>query len=138
MLVELPIDRSKEGFAGIGGDQALLEEPDRGAVRNLAAVTQADETLKAQAVEQVELHLFIAEVEQLLNQQDPYHQFGRERRAPATLAARARGGTVDLGGQDGKVDMLLQGMQHIPELVEFGFSLLSGKQAVLDDARTLR
>jgi hypothetical protein len=41
-------------------------------------------------------------------------------------------GALDLGGQGGKVDMLLQGAQRIPELVELGFPLLAGKQAVLD------
>jgi hypothetical protein len=35
VLVELAIDRGKDGFAGIGGDQAFLKDPDRGAIRNL-------------------------------------------------------------------------------------------------------
>lgn len=54
VLVELAIDRGKDGFAGVGGDQTSFEGPNRGAIRDLAAVTQADETLKAQAIEQLE------------------------------------------------------------------------------------
>lgn len=48
--------------AGVGADQALLERPDGGAVGNLAAVAQADKALEAEAVEQLELHLLVAQV----------------------------------------------------------------------------
>lgn len=47
---QLAVDRVKHGLAGAGLDQAFLEVPDRGTVRNLAAVAQTDKTLEAQAV----------------------------------------------------------------------------------------
>ena len=48
-------DRVKHGLAGAGPDQAFLEHPNQGAIRDMATVTQPGEMLEAQAVEQLEL-----------------------------------------------------------------------------------
>ena len=68
------------GKVGVYGsltlNQPVLEDPDRGPIRDLAAVTQSDKTLGTEAVKQLKLHLFIAQIEELLNQQHAYHEFG--------------------------------------------------------------
>lgn len=128
---QLAIDRIENALAGAGLDQALLESPDRRSVRDLAAGAQSDETLKAQAIKQLEFHLLIAQVEQLLDQQHAHHQFGGERWTAAAFAAGTRCRTIDFGGKGNEVDMLLQHPQRIAELVQLGFALLVGKQTGL-------
>lgn len=68
VLGQLPIHRLEGALADAGLDQPFLEGPDRRSVGNLAARAQSGKALKAQAVEQLELHLLVAQVEQLLDQ----------------------------------------------------------------------
>lgn len=42
-------------------------------------MVQTDKPLEAEAVEQLEVQLLVAQVKQLLNQQQPDHPFGGER-----------------------------------------------------------
>jgi hypothetical protein len=74
----LAIDRLKDAFAGSGLDKAFLKGSDRRPIWNLAADAQPRKALKTQAVEQLKFHLFVAQIEQPLDQQDPNHQFGRK------------------------------------------------------------
>ena len=94
--------------------------------------TQSDKALKAQAVEQLEFHLFVAQVEQLLDQQNANHQFSREWRTPAAFAAGARSCFVNGIGKRDEVDMLLHHLERITKLVQLGFAFLVGKQTRLD------
>ena len=89
VFAELPVHGLKDALAGAGLDQALFESPDRRPVRDLAAGAQSHKALKAQTVEQLEFHLLVAQIEQLLDQQDPHHQFGGKWRTATALAARA-------------------------------------------------
>lgn len=132
MLGQLTIDRFENALAGARLDEAFLERPDRRSIWNLAAGTQADEALKAQTIKQLELHLLIAQVEQLLDQKHAHHQFGGERWTAAAFAAGTRCRMIDFGGKGNEVDMLLQHPQRIAELVQLGFALLVGKQTGLD------
>lgn len=129
---ELAIDRFKNALADTGLDQALLERPDRGPIRNLAAGTQADEALEAQPIKQLEFHLLIGEVEQLLDQQLADHQFGGKLRAAAAFTAGTCCRTIVLGSECREVDMLYQHPQRIAKLVQLGFALLVGKHAGVD------
>lgn len=55
---------SVEGtLAGVGLKQAFLERPDRCPIRYVAAATQTDKALEAQAVEQLKFHLLVAQIE---------------------------------------------------------------------------
>ena len=105
---QLTVDRVKHGLAGASLDQAFLEVPDGGAIGELAAVAQADKALEAQTIEQLEFHLLVTQVEQLLDQQHARHQFSAEWRTAAALTAGAWCGMVNRGGQRREVDMLLQ------------------------------
>ena len=60
---QLTVDRVEDALAGAGLDQALLECPDRGPVGDLAARAQPDKALETEAVEQLEFHLLVAEIE---------------------------------------------------------------------------
>nr|WP_229261172.1 hypothetical protein [Duganella levis] len=64
-------------------------------VRHLAALAQVDKALEAEAVEQLEFRLLIAQAKQLLNKQHPDRQFGRDRRATATFVAGAQRSMID-------------------------------------------
>ena len=129
---KLTVDGVKDTLAGAGLEQALLERPDRCPVRYLTTGTQSDKALEAQAVEQLEFHLFVAQVEQLLDQQDANHEFGRERRTPAAFAAGAGSGFINRIGKRDEVDMLLHHLERITKLVQLGFAFLVGKQTRLD------
>ena len=116
MLGQLAVDGIEHAFAGARLDQPLLEDPDGCAVRDLARMPQAGEALKAQPVQKLEFHLFVRQVEQLLDQQDPHHHFGRKGRAAAAFAARTRRCPINCRGQRGEVDMPLQQFERVAQL----------------------
>lgn len=60
---QLTIDRVEDALAGTCLDQAPLECPDRGPVGDRAARAQPDKELETEAVEQLEFHLLVAEIE---------------------------------------------------------------------------
>jgi hypothetical protein len=138
MPCQLPIDGIEDALAGAGFDQALFESPDRCAVRNLARITQAGKALEAQAVQQLEFHLFVGEIEQLLDQQNPHHDLGRERRPSATFATWPRCCFIDRRSQGSEVDMPLQHLQRIAKLRQLGLALLSGKQVRFYHGRVVK
>lgn len=65
---KLTVDRIEHALAHAGLDQPLLERPDRRAVWNLAGVGKPRETQKTHPIQQLEIHLFIGQIEQLLKQ----------------------------------------------------------------------
>lgn len=132
VLGELAINRVKDTFAGARLDQPFLENPDCRPVRNLATVAQADKALITQAIKQLEFHLLIRQIEHLLNQQQPHHHLGRERRATAAQSAGTRRGLIYLGSQRHEIDMLLQHLQRVAELIQLRFTLLVRKQTGFD------
>src|SRR5476649_2566838 len=80
---------------------------------------QAGEALEAQPVQKLEFHLFVRQVEQLLDQQDPHHHFGRKGRAAAAFAARTRRCPINCRGQRGEVDMPLQQFERVASFDSF-------------------
>lgn len=135
---QLKVDRVKHGLAGPSLDQAFLERPDRRAVGNLAAGAQTDKALEAQTIEQLEFHLLVAQVEQLLYPQYAHHQFGGKRRATAALPAGPGRCMIDRFGKRREVDMLVENPQGVAELVEHRFALLVGKHAGFDHGNQVR
>ena len=130
--VELPTHRLEDAPGRPRLDQAFLEGPDRGAVGGLRTLAQHDEALKAQAVEQLELHLLVAQVVELLDHQHAHHQLGGKRRANPARAARSGRRLVDLGRQRRKVHMCSQLGQRVTNPAKLGFALLLGKQTDFD------
>jgi hypothetical protein len=123
------------GEDGLGGAcllAAFAEGPEGSPVGNLATAAKPCEALKAEPVEQLELQLLVAEVVRLLEEQRPHHDLGGERRAATLGGARAGCGQIDLGGERGKVDMLVQQLQHVAQLIELGFAFFGGKQAFFE------
>ena len=129
---QLPVHRLEQRLPGLRRRQPLAERPERGPVRHLAAVPQSQEPLETQPVQHLELHLFIAESVQVLKDERADHQFGRERRTPATRPAGTRRGPVDLGGQRLEVDVLLHLLQYVTQPVQPGLAFLGSVRAFLD------
>ena len=90
VLGQFTLDSVEQRFRCARCDQPLAERPQRRAIRNLTAVASANKTLEAQPIQELELHLFVPEVVQLLQQQCAHHQFGRKRRTPAARPARTQ------------------------------------------------
>ncbi|MCY1180953.1 hypothetical protein D9M73_214300 [compost metagenome] len=112
----------------VGFDQALAKEPDCVAIRNSAGVLESGKTLEVHAVEQLELHLLVGQIEQLLEHQQARHRLRWVGR-PTTLGPAGPGSpAVGLGCQGGKVHMLVQQGQWVAQAVQFGFTFLVGKQ----------
>lgn len=129
VLGQLAIDSLEYAFAGARLDQAFLESPDCGAVGDLAGVAQAGKALETEPVQQLELHLLVRQIEQLLDQQDTHHDFCGKWRASAALTAWAWRCLIDRRRHGGEIDMPLQHLQRVTQLGQLGFSLLGGKQA---------
>lgn len=128
VVLQLELDLGKDPMLDIGFDQALAKEPDRIAIRNPAGVLQPGKALEAQAIEQLELHLLVGQVEQLLKNQQTRHHLRRIGRSTAFGAGGPRRPAVDLDGQGSEVHMLVEQGQRVAETVELGFSFLVGKQ----------
>lgn len=112
----------------------VLKSPHRGAVRHVGGVGQTAEALVAHPIEQLVLHLFVRQVVQALQHQDPHHGLGRIWRAPTLCTYRARRHTIYLGRQCREVDMGFDLGQWIPQRIDFPAVVLVGKQISLDDA----
>lgn len=128
MLLQLALHLGKDLMLDVGLYQALAKDPDRVAIRNSTGVLQPGKTLEAHAVDQLELHLLIGQVEQLLEHQKAGHQL-RWIGRPTALGPTGPGRpAVDLGCQGRKVHMLVQQGQWIAQAVQLGFTFLVGKQ----------
>jgi len=113
----------------IGLHQTLAKDPDRVAIWNPAGVFQSGKALEAHAVEQLELHLLIGQVEQLLEHQQASHQLCRIRWPTALGPAGPGSPAIDFSSQGSKVHMLVEQGQWIAQAVQLGFTFLVGKQA---------
>ena len=82
-LQQLAVHRLKQRRHAIHA-QALLVMPEGVAIGNVGAVGEQAKALVAHAIEQLILHLLIAEVVQILQDQDAHHDRSGVRRAPAS------------------------------------------------------
>lgn len=90
-------------------------------------MTQADKTLEAQPIQQLKLHLLVAEIVQLLQHDHSDHDFGRKRRATAFCLTRPRRRLINGLRQDFEVDVLFQYLQDVTQLIQFSFRFFCGK-----------
>ncbi len=104
MLQELLFDGREQGFRTGGADQASV------------------------------LHLLIGQVVRALEHQDPHHGFRRVGRTATLQTDRTRRDPIHLGRQRGKVDMVTDPYQGIPQLIELLLVHLRRKQVGLDRA----
>jgi len=116
LLELLRRDAIEEGLRA-GFTDPILEGPHRRAVRDIG-VRLAAEALVAHPVEQLVLHLFVGQVVQALQHQDPHHRLGRVRRTSALRTHRARRNLSHLGRQRRKVDVRLDVGQRIAQRVD--------------------
>jgi hypothetical protein len=93
---------------------------------------QATEALERQSVKQLVFQCLVRQVVQVLQYQDPYHQFRWVGWTASSLVTGAWGDVVDFCCQGDKVDVLVQRGQQVALAVEFLFALFGGKQAGFD------
>ena len=113
---------------------AVLEGPDRGAIRDVRRVAQPAEALVAHAVEQLVLHLLVRQVVQPLQDQDAHHRLGRIRRAATLRADRPRRDAIHLGRQGQKVDVRFDLGKWIAQSVDLLAVVIKGEKVGLDGA----
>nr|WP_211288377.1 hypothetical protein [Xanthomonas theicola] len=89
---------------------------------------QSQEALEAATVQYLVLQRLLAQVVQLLQQQQPDHQLRRPRRAAALAAGAQAKSAIDHRCDRGEVDVPPQQLQWIAQLLALGFALGSGKQ----------
>lgn len=108
--------------------------PEGVAIGHVSAVFEQAKALVAHAVKQLELHLLVRVVVQVLQDQDAYHDLGGVRRASPFVCSLARKQLVDESGQMSEVDVPADELQRIAQGLDLAFAGFIGKQVELDGA----
>lgn len=114
--------------------QALLPVPQGVAIGHVGAALDQAKALVAHAALQLELHLLVREVVQVLQDQDAHHDFGRVRRTSALACGLARKWLVNESGQVSEVDVPADELQRIAQGLDLALARFVGKQVELEGA----
>ena len=120
-----------------GVADAVLERPHGRSIRNIDRAGQPAESLVAHPVKQLVLHLFIRQVVQPLEHQNPHHRLRRIRRATALRADRARRYPIDFRRKCREIDVRLDLGQRISKRVDLLPMMFVSEQVRLDGSALL-
>ena len=111
--------------------------PDGVAIGNVGTVSEQAKALVAHAVQQLVLHLLVAEVVEMLQDQNAHHHLGGVWRAPALGRVTPGQQFIDDLRQVGKVDVLGNDLQWIAQRFDLVLARCVGKEVELDGAADL-
>ena len=135
-LQQLAVHRLKQRRDAIDA-QALLVVPDGVAVGDAGAVLQQAKALVAHAIQQLVLHLLVAEVVEVLEDQNAHHHLGGVWRTPALGRVPPGQQFIDDLRQVVEVDVPGNDLQRITQRFDLGLARCIGKEVKLDGAAGL-
>ncbi|MBP8140992.1 MAG: hypothetical protein KAY02_03470 [Acidovorax sp.] len=117
--------------------QTLLVVPEGVAVGNVGTVSEQAKALVAHAVQQLVLHLLVAEVVEVLEDQNAHHHLGGVWRAPALGSVTSGQQFIDDLRQVGEVNVPGNDLQRITQRFDLVLACCIGKEVKLDGAADL-
>ena len=111
--------------------------PDGVAIGNVGTVSEQAKALVAHAVQQLVLHLLVAEVVEMLQDQNAHHHLGGVWRAPALGRVTPGQQFIDDLRQVGKVNVPGNDLQWIAQRFDLVLARCVGKEVELDGAADL-
>ena len=135
-LQQLAVHRLKQRCDAINA-QALLVVPDGVAVGDVGALGEQAKALVAHAIQQLVLHLLVAEVVEVLEDQNAHHHLGGVWRTPALGRVLPGQQFIDDLRQVVEVDVPGNDLQRITQRFDLGLARCIGKEVKLDGAAGL-
>jgi len=111
--------------------------PDGVAIGDVGTVSEQAKALVAHAVKQLVFHLLIAEVVEMLEDQNAHHHLGGIRRAPALGGVTPGQQTIDDLRQVGEVNVPGNDLQRIAQRFDLVLARCVGEEVELDGAAGL-
>ena len=136
-LQQLAVHRLEQRRHAINA-QALLVMPQGVAIRNVCAVSEQTKALVAHAVQQLVLHLLVAEVVEILQDQDAHHDRSGVRWAPAPGGITSGEQFINDLREVVKVNVPGDDLQGVAQGLDLLLARCIGEEIQLDGAARLR